>query len=162
MGHPKINLPKEPIDNILDLIGLLGIIAMIGMTFYYAGILPEKIPTHFNFRGEPDAWGSRSAIWTMPILGVALFAILYFANKFPHTFNFPMKITEENAPKEYRKVTRTLRFLNVGIVFLFFYITWRTIQTALGNSEGLGNMLLIVVFCSLAGIIGFLSSNRKT
>lgn len=160
MANPKINLPNEPIDNILDLVGIVGLIAMIGMTFYYAGILPEKIPTHFDFKGEPDAWGSRSSIWTMPILGVALFIVLYFANKFPQQFNFPMKITEDNAAKEYRKATRTLRFINVGIVFLFLFITWRTIQTALGNAEGIGNILLIVVFCSLAGILGYASSKR--
>jgi len=100
MGNPKINLPNEPIDNILDLVGFLGLIVMIGMTFYYVGDLPEKIPTHYNFKGEPDAWGSRSAIWTMPTIGGILFIFLYFINKFPQQFNFPMKITEDNAAVE--------------------------------------------------------------
>ena len=36
--------------------------------------LPESIPTHFNFKGEADAWGGRDSIFLAPgILGVVGF-----------------------------------------------------------------------------------------
>jgi len=160
MGNPKIDLQKELIDNILDIAGWISVALLFGVAFYYYGELPEKIPTHFNFKGEPDAWGDRSSIWTMPLLGIILFLFLFFINKFPHQFNFPMKITKENAQKEYRKVTRTMRFVNLGMVLMFLFITWKSIQTALGNTEGLGNGLLIVLGFSVAGLVGYLSSKR--
>lgn len=34
--------------------------------------LPETIPTHWNFKGEPDAFGPRSTIWIMPVLSIPL------------------------------------------------------------------------------------------
>ncbi len=34
--------------------------------------LPETIPTHWNFKGEPDAYGHRSTIWLMPLLSIPL------------------------------------------------------------------------------------------
>lgn len=38
--------------------------------------LPDTIPTHWNFQGQPDAYGPRSSIWIMPVLSIPL-AILF-------------------------------------------------------------------------------------
>jgi uncharacterized membrane protein len=37
--------------------------------------LPETIPTHWNFQGEPDAFGPRATIWIMPVMSVPLAAL---------------------------------------------------------------------------------------
>ena len=157
MGNPKIDLPKEPIDNYLDIAGWISVALLFGVTFYYYGDLPEQIPRHFNIKGEPDAWGHKDSIWTFPILGISLFLIMFFLNKFPHLFNFPEKITPENAEKNYRKVTRVMRWVNLGTVLLFLFITFQTIQTALGHAEGVGAGLIIIIFCACAGLLGYLS-----
>lgn len=34
--------------------------------------LPETIPTHWNIRGEPDAYGPRATVWLMPVLSLPL------------------------------------------------------------------------------------------
>jgi len=161
MSQPKINLPKEPIDNILDIVGLLGILVMIGLAGYYYNALPDEIPRHYNFKGEPDAWGNKSSIWTMPMIGILLFVLLFFINKIPHQFNYPMKITMDNAEMEYRRATRMVRYINLGIALLFLYITWKTIQTALGNSEGLGSSLIIIIFLAVAGLLGYAVEKTK-
>jgi len=37
--------------------------------------LPETIPTHWNYKGEPDAFGPRASIWIMPVMSVPLSAL---------------------------------------------------------------------------------------
>lgn len=37
--------------------------------------LPETIPTHWNYKGEPDAFGSRASVWIMPVLSIPLAAL---------------------------------------------------------------------------------------
>jgi uncharacterized membrane protein len=40
---------------------LLAMIALaFGLTVFFWGRVPESIPVHFNFEGEPDRWGSRA------------------------------------------------------------------------------------------------------
>ena len=161
MKRPKINLPNEPIDHVLDIIGFLGVASIIGIAGYYYGELPEEIPTHFNAKGEPDAWGSKSSIWILPIIGGVLFLVLFFLNKMPHLFNYPTKITKDNAVVQYRKATRMMRYVNTATVLLFLYITWRSIQTALGNSEGLGRGLIVIIFMGVAGLLGYMGGKRE-
>ena len=49
----------------------LFIIQFVFTGAFYAR-LPETIPTHWNFSGEPDAFGPRSTVWIMPILSLPL------------------------------------------------------------------------------------------
>jgi uncharacterized membrane protein len=37
---------------------------------------PERIPTQWNLRGQPDAWGGRSAVFLLPAIATALAALL--------------------------------------------------------------------------------------
>jgi uncharacterized membrane protein len=58
--------------------GLLIVIVLVLLPFAYAAYLypnlPASIPTHFNFKGEADAWGDKSSIYLAPaILGVVGF-----------------------------------------------------------------------------------------
>jgi uncharacterized membrane protein len=62
------------------------VLVFISLPFVYAAYLyPElanKIPTHFNASGEPDAWGSRNSIFMMPIImgASSLFVYVLLAN----------------------------------------------------------------------------------
>lgn len=52
---------------------IAGVIILLSLISYVAlqwGDLPEKIPTHYNFSGQADAWGSKSALLYLP--GAAL------------------------------------------------------------------------------------------
>jgi len=52
--------------------------------------------------GQPDAWGDKAAIWILPAVA-AFFDVMWavLAN-YPHTFNYPVAITEENARVQYQ------------------------------------------------------------
>jgi uncharacterized membrane protein len=59
--------------------GILLVVAVSAATIGFYPSLPDRIPIHWNIRGEVDGWGSRSSAWLMPgvMLGLlGLFAIL--------------------------------------------------------------------------------------
>ena len=41
--------------------------------------LPDRIPTHFGIRGEPDGWGAKSifSVFGLPLIGGGTLALMY-------------------------------------------------------------------------------------
>ena len=55
-------------------LGLLATGPVVVQSSYWR--LPERIPCHFNLRGEVDAWSGRATIWLLPVLGFVLYGIM--------------------------------------------------------------------------------------
>lgn len=155
MKRPKIELDKTPVDWILEIMTTVLALCLIGLPLYYFNVLPEKIPSHFNFQGEPDAYSSKGSIWFMPVLGFGCYVLLALLNRFPHWFNYPVQITEQNAKKQYQIMTLMMRILNLIVVLTFTHITYQTISVATGISYGLGIWFLPVLFTFVFGLLGW-------
>ncbi|MGC8861363.1 MAG: DUF1648 domain-containing protein [Armatimonadota bacterium] len=116
--------------------------------------MPHKIPNHFDFRGTPDGWGSRMDLVFLVSIAVACYVSLTVLNRFPHVFNHPVPITEENALRQYAIATSAVRWLKLEIVSFVVYAEWGTIETALGRAHGLGPLsapiLLVAMFATMA------------
>ncbi len=171
MNRPKIKIELDLIDKIIEGIGILGILLLIGLPIIYYGDLPDTIPRHFGLNGEPDGFSGKGIIWTLPILGSIMYIGMVILNKHPHIFNYPKKITEENAERLYRITTKLIRFLNTAIVCIFSYMTYATIRTALGKQGGMGNYFILVFLILIIGILGYFlikminksqTANKKT
>ena len=70
-------------------------------------------------------------------------------NRFPHLFNYPVTITEQNAEKQYqyaKTMLSTLKFTTIG---LFLYIQLQTINVAKEMQVGLNTGYLIVLIIGL-------------
>ncbi|MGB5402651.1 MAG: DUF1648 domain-containing protein [Robiginitalea sp.] len=155
MERPKLKIKLEPIDKGIEWIGILGLVILTGLPIYFFDQLPETIPRHFGANGEPDAFSGKGIIWTLPIIGFTMFIGLYWLNKYPHIFNYPQKVTKENARRLYTTGTRMIRTLNALITWLFAYITYSTIQVALGNQSGLGTWFLPIFMISTLGTTAY-------
>jgi uncharacterized membrane protein len=138
MERPRINIDLDPVDWMIEIMGLIFILGLIGIPMHYYDMLPETIPIHFNAAGEADGFGSRNSIWSLPIIGVIIYVGMFALNRFPYIFNYPVEITEENAEKQYRNATKLIRMLNLIIAATFLYISYFSIRTSLGISSGLG------------------------
>ena len=106
--------------------------------------LPDSVPIHFNTQGMPDDYGEKSTLLLLPIIGTFAYVLLTILNKFPHIFNFPNEITEENAPKMYKIATTMMRLIKLTTTGILTIIIYLAIQTALGNAEGLGSNFIII------------------
>lgn len=132
--QPKIDIKPSEKDKKLVIIGWLCVFInfVIVLLFYFD--LPETIPIHFNFKGEPDGYGNKSYIWSLPILNLVLYLGLNLvATKLkPWQYNYPVTVTNENAPTLYSMGIQMIIWLNLGIAILFTFLSLHTLLLAKG------------------------------
>ncbi|RRQ46761.1 DUF1648 domain-containing protein [Chryseobacterium sp. SC28] len=111
--------------------------------------LPEIIPTHFNFSGKPDGFGSKNSLWFLLAVATACFALMLYLSKNPSSplLNIPTNLKEN--PKIGRLVVNILNFI---LMLMFADINYESIAIALGKSKEsisaigyLGGSLLIFI-----------------
>ena len=155
MNRPVIQINSTPLDQAMDIISYAALALLIGIPLVYYGQLPDEIPRHFNGTGTPDAYGGKSALILLPAVGALLFVGVTFLERIPHHYNYPKEVTEENAEPMYTSAVRLMRSLKMVITGGFAYIVWRTIQTALGQAEGLGPAFMPIFLGLTFGLTGY-------
>ncbi|MFM1745501.1 MAG: hypothetical protein RLZZ630_1438 [Bacteroidota bacterium] len=124
--------------------------------------LPDTVPTHFNAAIEPDGYGARSSILVLCSIGSLLFIGMSILNRYPDKFNYPVKITEENAVRQYGNLTRMVRWLKTLVLAEFGSLAFYTIQISKGGVGGFSRMLipLFLVAVLIAAIYHLLRAYR--
>lgn len=149
----RLKIERIPLNHLLDGLTVFPLISSWVVVLAMWGDLPDRIPTHFNLAGEPDGWGPAGILFLLPALGLLLCVGLFILVRYPHTFNYPVNITDENAPRQYRLATQLLHWTNCSIQWLFLAIVWMTVQLARGGSvpflPWLLPILLIVIFTTI-------------
>ena len=138
MARPKIRIELTTTDKAVEILGWFSLLAIWIFTIASYSNLPDTIPIHYNGAGKADGFGNKINILILPFIATILFVGMTVANKFPHVFNYPTKITEENALRQYTNATRMMRYLKLVLVVLFSLIAFKTIQNTRGQSAGLG------------------------
>ncbi|TYB79683.1 DUF1648 domain-containing protein [Bizionia myxarmorum] len=165
--RPKITLDKSTFDNFLDVFAFGLLIVTIIYTVLNYSALPDQIPMHFNYSGDITRFDDKDMIWLFPILGIATVSGIFYLNKFPHVFNYPQKITPENAKEFYSDATRMLRFINVSISLLFSIILFEIVQVSLNNAKIISQaanyiIMSIVILMTIGPLIyAFLNLKKK-
>lgn len=127
-NQPKLNLKETRANLLLEVLGWASIVVLWAITIFFYSGLPDKIPTHYNLSGEPDSFGTKKTIIALPIIATVLFLFISMLNKYPHIFNYPVKITEKNALAQYQNTLMMTRYLKLGITILFTLIVIETIR----------------------------------
>jgi uncharacterized membrane protein len=163
--RPELKLKLRSYDWIIEVTGFLLCAALVAFPVIHLHDLPERIPVHFNASGLPDGYGSRSTIFLLPVMGTILYILMTILSSFPGLYNYPVKITPENAAIQFSLATRFMRILKVLIIILFLYISYQTVNTALGLATGLGKAFLPLFLIIITGLIIFYfvaaRNNRK-
>lgn len=160
--RPKIKIPLQTSDKILEVMGYVALVGFWIFVSYAYSVMPETIPTHFNFAGEADGFGDKDTIFLMPIIGTLLFTVLSVLQQRPHSFNYITDITPENAQKQYTTAVRMIRFLKVALIVIFIFIEVLTYKTAMGGGEDMGIWLLPMTFLLTFGpLFYFLIKSSK-
>ena len=102
--RPKIKLELTKTDKTFEIIGWLSIIAIWILTITNYKSLPDIILIHYNGAGHVNGFGGKAYILTLPLTATILFVGLTILNRFPHFFNYPRKVTKENAKFQYTKI----------------------------------------------------------
>ena len=112
----------KKIQTISNIISIILIAVYIIFLLFTWGSIPDIVPTHFNFSGNADSYGSKSTLIFILIIMVAVFTLIAIAERFPGTWHFPVEITDENRDGLFQIGTYMLAAIKLLIVCLFIYI----------------------------------------
>lgn len=155
MERPVLKIELNVLDWAKEIIAATSIMGMFGLLIFYFPDLPDKIPAHFNANGEVDRFDPKASAWILPTVSVFLYFGLTGLNQFPHIYNYPVKITPENAYHQYRIVSKMIRTLKAVIMLFFFYTGYMSIQIGLGDQIGLKDYVLPTFLLTLLGTLVF-------
>ncbi|HCZ36828.1 MAG TPA: hypothetical protein DHV26_12980, partial [Cytophagales bacterium] len=99
--RPKINIPLTRFDWVLEAIAFL--IWAGGLLFLIINFetTPDQIPTHYDHTGTPTTSGSKNSLWLLVAINTSLYVLITVVSRFPHSFNYPIEITSQNAERKY-------------------------------------------------------------
>jgi len=144
-NRPRVKVPLEPIDVILETTTAAILIGLLVYVFISYTSLPEIVPTHINFNGEVNNTGHKTTIWLLVGITTAITIGLHILTKFPHIHNYMVNITEENAEHNYRMSSRLLRIVNLLTLLLLAYVCYSIIQRANGNDFFMKSTLVYII-----------------
>lgn len=152
--RPVISLGLSPALLAVELAGAIAILVSILPIVQFWGVLPDRIPIHFGLGGQPDAWGDKVTIWMLPALAAIIFVVLTAVSRYPHTFNYPVRITQENARRQYLLGRGLLVWLKAEVCWLFAFIVRQQILVALGNAQRFSIELVFGMFFLIFATVG--------
>lgn len=153
-SRPRVDLDRTGFETALEALGLVGLVVLLAVTAASWPDLPARIPTHFGAGGEPDGWGSRWTVLLMPAIGLVMYAGLAVLSRYPHIYNYPVRITPANAESQYRLARGLLLWMRVEMGWLFAGLQWGTVRVALGRAEGLGTWVAVFWLVVILGTVG--------
>jgi uncharacterized membrane protein len=145
----------SPLEIILEITALLGVVASLAIGGYYWQNLPAAVPLHFGITGEPDLWGPKFTFWLIPAIGVISYLAMTITNFFPNTFNYPVPITPENIQNQYKIARQLLLWIKAEVTGILLWIEWEMIQVAMKQSTHLSIFYLLGFVALLFLTIGF-------
>ncbi len=112
-------------------------------------MIPEQIPSHFNFHGQIDSWSNKNMIFFPVLVCLFLYLLLTVAYFYPSMWNMPVKITEENRVHAYHYTRNMITMLKLELVSVFAYITIQTSKAEMLSQYFLP-LFLTVIFGTIA------------
>lgn len=161
-NRPKVHIEKTTLTKFADILGNAGILVMILLVALNWGSLPDTVPTHFNGAGDADGWGSKFTLLILPVIAIFLHILLGVVERKPHLHNYPVRLTEENAPLFYAESVKIINLTKNIIALMFAYITFHIIRGALNGSDQLNiiGLAIFIILLFLVIIVGMVRMSK--
>ena len=106
-------------DYLIELIGALGLMLILFLILRHYPRLPDIIPVHWNYLGNPDDFGARSSLFAIPVISIAIYFLvplaLYIESR---RTNINLSLKKN---KQFIRLTRILKVLVVAFFVNHFY-----------------------------------------
>ena len=142
----------------LEAISLGAVVLLLWITWralYGPARLPDRIPTHFDFAGQPNGWGSPAMLWLFPAVAVGIYLLITLVARFPATFNYPVQVTAENRPRLEALTLRMIAWMKAEILCLFAWIQWMIVAATRQGHTGLSAALMPVCIVVIFSTVGW-------
>lgn len=146
-NRPIVHIKFTRNDYISESLSIIAFLAMWLLTFYAIVIasLLDTIPIHFNLKGTPDGYGKKLNLLITPLVSTVIYIGMTIINRYPHLFNYPVKINEKNAVEQYLLATRIIRLIKLVIMLLFFIIEFFIIKSVLYNRPFVAFWFVLII-----------------
>ena len=164
--RPKIKIPLDKTDKtILAVVIILGCFLWIFSSYLFY-ISPEKVPAHYDFSGKVTRLDNKIILLLLPALGTIVCIGLYILSKYPNIYNYPLTITTENAAANYKKGSKLMRFLMLGILVLFSFFQLEFYKSIKNNFSAIPKwdlplILLITMATPIVSALFFYTPTNK-
>lgn len=117
--------------------------------------LPGSTPIHYNFRGQPDRWGSSTTLLILPLLCGCLIGLLWAIVRYTPTrlMNIPGPRTPENLARQRQNFDQLFATFQVLITGLFLGIAGQSCWISMHQQKQAimwPSILFIASFCICA------------
>lgn len=129
--RPILELERSPVERVADALTLAGLAACVAAVAAAFVWVDGPVPTHMNAAGEPDAWGGPGVLVFVAMVAMAIATMLTAFRGAPHTFNYPVVVTAENAPRLYRLSRELLAIAGTIVAWTFAAIEASFLAVAL-------------------------------
>lgn len=128
--------------------------------------LPDRIPTHFDIAGHPNAWGPPEFLWFLPAVAAGLYVLLTVLGSIRYRrFNLPTQVTEANLPFIQDRTMLMVAWIKSEMLCLFVYLQWSILQSAREEAFRLSPLLipvfLVVIFSTMGWNLAVLIRGAK-
>lgn len=147
-------MERNRIYKILDILCVLLLLATVIFTVVNWNNIGEVITTHINYKGEADGIGGKGSIIALICVAFITFAVTSIIEKFPNTWNIPIKVTEENRERVYACTKDMLKLSKLEVVGLMCVFV---IGTVIGSNQliFIGSIIgvIIIVLTVIWGLV---------
>ncbi|MBP7583566.1 MAG: DUF1648 domain-containing protein [Spirochaetes bacterium] len=133
--------------------------------------LPDRIPVHFGFDGQPDRWtgkgGELIVLMLMPFfMSALLYGLTALARKYTGLLNVPDKekllaLPAEKQEPFWQMLWEFMAALSVTLSLLFFSLVYSVAQVARGAASGLSWIFLAAISLMFLCIIVYIVRLRR-
>jgi hypothetical protein len=141
-NRPVIKVAHKPIDRLVEYITIVLLIAPVVLLIVNYGALTDGVPMRYDTDGSVSSSGSAAMLIVLSFVSIFTYSIMTLLSFFPHTHNYPVNVTPENAPALYALSKRLLLHLKLICTALFSYLIYGSIQIGLGNIESINSFIL--------------------
>jgi len=142
----------------LEALSLFALALLLWITWsalYGSNRLPDRVPTHFDAAGNPNAWGSPVGMTLMPAIAIVLYLLMSLVTRYPGAFHYPVRATRENIDRLQTITVDMVAWLKVENICLFLVLQWAFIQAARTANGHLFPMILPFFIVAIFATIGW-------
>ncbi|MGA3031935.1 MAG: DUF1648 domain-containing protein [Terracidiphilus sp.] len=136
---------------------LLGVVLLVtGLAVFGPAQLPEKVPTHLDPLGQPDAWAPRSSLEILPMIAVIVYLLLTVVAAYSSLAKHAAQDDPESGPPLEALILKLIVWIKAELMGIFTCIQLSSLHAArhLDDPSSFWSVcmwiLLVAIFATVA------------
>lgn len=161
-NDPRKSVPNPMNSGLYRTVPMAAVILGFAVVSFYYGDLPDQVPLHFGLSGNADSYGPKALLWILPVINLGLFYLLGLSAKTSYKlFNYPVKITEENAAIQHRIALDLVAIMRLLCCLMIAYLVYAIVWAARSGGSSINMWVLGGFLLAIFGSIIYFTRAAK-